>query len=225
MPPLSRRRFLRLAALAPLGGALGCNTFPTVFGYQMGAGALYDPNIRTVYVPEFYNRTFQTTPYRGFEYDITQAVVNEIGRTTNFRVTSDPARADTELIGVIMVMGKNIVNRTQQNTVREGELMVGVDVVWRDLRDGTILSAPRLGGRPAVPGLPGQPGLAEPPPVPFDPSVPVPPPVPVDPKVIPYRITAFGRYLPEVGESNASAMQRVQNQIAVQIVSMMEKPW
>lgn len=225
MPPLTRRRFLGLAALA-LGSSPGCRgSFPTVFGYQLGAGALYDPKIRTVYVPEFHNRALQTTPYRGFEYDITQAVVNEIGRTTSFRVTSDPEKADTELLGVVVVISKNILNRTQQNTVREGELMVGVDVVWRDLRDGTILSAPRLGGRPPTPGLPGQPGPGEPLPLPFDPSVEQPPPAAVDPKVVPARINAFGRYLPELGETNVSARQRVQYQLAAQIVSMMEKPW
>jgi hypothetical protein len=31
--------------------------------------------------------------------------------------------------------------------------------------------------------------------------------------------------LPELGETNASAATRVHNQIAVQIVSMMEKRW
>lgn len=220
MPPLTRRRFLGLAALAPLGGLVGCRgAFPTVFGYQLGAGALYDPNITTVYVPLFHNRAFQTSPYRGFEQDVTEAVVNEIGRTTTFRVTSDPETADTELLGVIVQINKNVLNRTQQNTVREGELMVVADVVWRDLRDGTILSAPRR-------RRPGR-GPVEPdgPPVPFDPSVPVPPPKCETPPADPARVTAFGRFLPELGETNASARDRVQQRLAVQIVSMMEKPW
>lgn len=221
MPAPTRRRFLRLAALAPLGGLLGCQGTPSVFGYKLGAGALYDQNIKTVYVPIFVNRAFQTNPYRGFENDITKAVIDEIGRTTSFRVTSDPAKADTELLGVVSQIYKNILNRTQQNQVREGELVVNVDVVWRDLRDGTILSAPR-GGRPNPP-----PGAVDPnnPPVPFDPSIPVPP-VACDPgQPVPVRITAVGRFIPELGETNASAMNMVQNRLAVQIVSMMEKRW
>ncbi|WP_439631744.1 LPS assembly lipoprotein LptE [Gemmata sp.] len=221
MPAPTRRRFLRLAALAPLGGLLGCRGTPSVLGYKLGAGALYDENIKTVYVPIFVNRAFQTNPYRGFENDITKAVIDEIGRTTSFRVTSDPARADTELLGVVSQVYKGILNRTQQNQVREGELVVNVDVVWRDLRDGTILSAPR-GGRPPVP-----PGAIDPnsPPVPFDPSIPVPP-VACDPgQPVPVRITATGRFIPELGETNTSAMNMVQNRIAVQIVSMMEKRW
>ena len=36
---------------------------------------------------------------------------------------------------------------------------------------------------------------------------------------------ARGRMLPELGETNATAEQMAINQAAVQIVSMMEKPW
>jgi hypothetical protein len=221
MPNLSRRRFLGLS-LAPLA-AVGCQGgFPTVFGYRLGADALYDPCVKTVYVPTFQNRAFQTTPYRGFEVDITQAVVQEIGRVTPYRVTSDCDKADTELIGVLMQIEKNNLNRTQQNQVREGELIVSVDVVWRDLRDGVILSAPRKGQIPTGTTLPA-PGEA--PPVPFDPNLPAPPPIAVAPALVPTRIVGVGRYVPELGETSASAMKRVQNDIARKIVEMMERPW
>ncbi|MCE9564527.1 MAG: hypothetical protein K8U57_21015 [Planctomycetes bacterium] len=217
MPALSRRRFLGLAALTPFGGLLGCKGTPTFLGYQLGADALYDCNIKTVYVPTFVNRAFQTNPYRGFENDITKAVIDEIGKTTSFRVTSNPDKADTELIGVVVQIYKNVNNRTQQNLLREGELVVNVDVVWRDLRDGTILSNQKN----------IKPGAVDPhaPPIPFDPSI-EPVPLAADPaKPTPTRITGWGRFLPELGETNASAMNKVQNRIAVQIVSMMEKKW
>ncbi len=217
---IARRRLLGLLATLPLSGLVGCRgSTPTLFGYQLGAGALYSEDITTVYIPQFKNRAFQTTPYRGFEVDVTQAVIDEIGRTTSYRVTSNVGKADTELLGVIVTIDKNIYNRTQQNTVREGELVVGVDIVWRDLRDGTILSAARRGRQPM--NLPNAIQPLEP----FDPSV---LPVVIEAeatKVVPMRITAFGRYLPELGETNASAMDRVQQRLAVQIVSMMEKPW
>lgn len=222
MRTLSRRQLLALA-LAPLAAA-GCQSaLPTVFGYRMGAGALYDDNIKTVYVPTFQNRAFQTTPYRGFEVDLTQALVNEIGRVTTFRVVSDPNRADTELIGVLMMIEKHNLNRTQQNMVREGELVAHVDVVWRDLRDGTILSAPRKNVTPTGTTLPNPNGGEQP--VPFDPNVPQPPALTIAPSLATTRIVATGRYIPELGETNASAMQRVQYRLATQIVSMMEKQW
>ncbi|MBA4067798.1 MAG: hypothetical protein C0501_29690 [Isosphaera sp.] len=213
-PALTRRRFLGLAAVAPLAGCQG--GFPTVFGYRLGADPLYDPNIKTVYVPVFRNRAFQTTPYRGFEVDITAAVVAEIGRTTPFRVTSDPDKSDTELLGVLAQVSKTVMNVNQQNLVREGEVVAAVDVVWRDLRDGTILSAP-------VRGRPG--GGPDPVDLPFDLTVPGPPPPGIDLTVVPTRVLAGGRYLPELGETNASALNMVQRKLAVQIVSLMERSW
>jgi hypothetical protein len=216
---LSRRRFLSLAALAPL--VAGCRGGFKFLGYDVGAGPLYDENIQTVYVPLFNNRAFQTTPYRGFEVDVTQALVREIGKTSAFRVTSDYTRADTELLGNIVSIQKTIQNVNQQNFLREGEMQVQVDVVWRDLRTGEVLSNPTP--RPA----PGRavPNPLEAPPAPFDPNVPVPPDLKRPDAAVPMRLMATGRVIPELGESSASAAQRVQQRLAVQIVAMMEKKW
>jgi hypothetical protein len=221
MPTISRRQFLTLAAVAPLA-AVGCRSGYKFLGYDVGAGALYDPNIRTVYVPLFNNRAFQTTPYRGFEIDVTQAVIREIGKTTSFRVTSDCEKADTELLGNVVSIQKQLLNRNQQNQVREAEISVAVDVVWRDLRDGTILSNPKP--RPA-PGTRPAPRLPDDQPIPFDPNLPPPPDLRDLENPAPVRIVATGRMLPELGETNASAATSIQNKLAVQIVSMMERKW
>jgi hypothetical protein len=220
MRSISRRQFFGLVAVAS-SAAVGCRGGYKFLGYDVGAAALYDPNIRTVYVPLFNNRAFQTTPYRGFEIDVTQAVIREIGKTTTFRVTSDVATADTELLGNVVSIQKGLQNRNQQNQIREQEVVVWVDVVWRDLRDGTILSNPRP--RPA-PGGRG-PRLPDDQPVPFDPSLPPPPDLRELDAPLPTRIVATGRVIPELGETNASATTRIQQQIAVQIVSMMERKW
>jgi hypothetical protein len=220
MSTFSRRRFLALGATASLAALVGCRSGYTFLGYQVGADALYDPNIRTVYVPIFNNRSFQTTPYRGFEVAVTEAVIREIGKTTTFRHTSDCDKADTELLGNIVSIQKNFFNLNQQNMIREGEIMVTVDVVWRDLRDGTILSNPRRAPRPGV----FNPQLDEPP-LPFDPNVPPPPDIRELEAPRPQRIVATGRLIPELGETNATASTRIHNQIAVQIVSMMERKW
>jgi hypothetical protein len=208
-------------AVAALAAVVGCQgTAPTVLGYKLGSEHLYDETIRTVYVPMFYNRALQTTPYRGMEVDITRAVVREIGSKTPYRVVSDPDRADTELLGNVVGIGKVILNRNQQNLTREEELLITVDVLWRDLRDGRILSAPRRGVGPGV-ALPIDPET-----IPlFDPDLPPPPPVIVVDAALPTRIIATGRLLPELGESSTTAQQRAVEQLATQIVSMMEKPW
>jgi hypothetical protein len=219
---MTRRQLFKFAVAVVSGAAVGCRNGYKFLGYDVGAGALYDPNIRTVYVPLFNNRAFQTTPYRGFEVDVTQAVIREIGKTTTFRVTSEVARADTELLGNVVSIQKSVLNRNQQNQVREAEVVVGVDVVWRDLRDGTILSNPRPRAAPGT--RPGPRGSDEPP-VPFDPTLPPPPDLRDLDNPVPARIVATGRLLPELGETNASASTRIHNQIAVQIVSMMERKW
>src|SRR5437762_341993 len=141
------RRFhlISAAVVIALAAVVGCQGPLCIFGYQLGADALYDPNIKTVCVPVFTNRAFQTTPYRGMEVDITRAVVKEIGAKTKFKVVSDPDRADTELRGNIVSIGKNILNRNQQNLTREAEVVLVVDVLWWDLRTCKNLTAPRGG--------------------------------------------------------------------------------
>jgi hypothetical protein len=210
---------LKCAGLAALAG---CQGSPSIFGYKLGTDAIYDTNIKTIYVPVFNNRAFQTTPHRGLEVDITRAVVREIGAKTKFKVVSDCDRADTELKGVLVGITKTILNRNQLNLTREAELILTVDVLWRDLRTGKNLSALQRGnssgGVPAV-------GLPPPEPIAFDPNIPLPPNITPDETWLPVRLVATGRVIPELGESITTAEQRAINQLAIQIVSMMEKPW
>src|SRR4051812_16369514 len=127
MTRITRRRFLLTAAGTVTAAAVGCQGGPpTIFGYQLGGDALYDSNIRTVYVPVFHNQAFQTTPYRGLEVDLTTAVVREIGARTRFKVVSDPSKADTELLGNLVDITKVLLNRNQQNTIREGDMTLTV---------------------------------------------------------------------------------------------------
>jgi len=210
-----------IAAVVALAAVIGCQGGPpTILGYRLGGAALYDTNIKTVYVPVSYNRAFQTTPNRGIEVDVTRAVVREIGAKTPFKVVSDPAAADTELLMNVVDISKTILNRNQQNLTREAEVVVTVDVLWRDLRDGTILSAPRKGRTPGN-GQPLPPDQIQP----FDPNVDLPPaPAPPQP-ALPIRLVANGRMIPELGESYTTAQQKAIDLMATQIVSMMEKPW
>src|SRR3989442_5642243 len=121
----------------------------TILGYTTRPN--YDLSIHTVRVPIFRNQTF----YRGLEFDLTQAVVREIEAKTPYKVVSAGCDADTELTGNIVQFTKIILNRNQVNEVREAETILGVEIVWRNLRTAEILSLPRKG-----PGAP--------PPVPAD---------------------------------------------------------
>ncbi len=197
-----RRRiaFIAFALLALLAPACMERGRPTIFGYTLGP--MHDDKYRTIYVPLFENRAFQSGPLRGLEYDVTKAVQTEIERTTPWKVVHDRDHADTELLGTIMETPKHLINRNQLNEVREAEMVIQVEVVWRDVRTGEILSRPGPGeGSPPAP----------------DPSAAKP-----VPKVA---IQARGRFVPELGESTTTALQRAGKQLAVQIVSLMERPW
>jgi hypothetical protein len=193
-----------------LAGGCGWDGHFKLLGYTTRPN--YDESIKTVYVPTFRNKMFQTEPYRRMEVHLTRAVVREIETKTPFKVVSDCEKADTELLGTVLFVNKQILNRNQQNEVREMELVLGVEVVWRDLRDGRILTNRRRQAPPVDPTLP-----------PFDPNLPPPAEGPDIP--IPVLLQATGRGLPEAGESNATALDMAMNRAAVQVVNLMEKPW
>lgn len=249
MKALSRLTLLAGAALLlALPSCESDRTF-TVLGYHAGQAALYDCNIHTVRVPIFENRTF----VRGLEFQLTQAVVREIELKTPYKVVGADCNADTELTGTIVNFMKQTLNVNQLNEVREQETDLTVEVVWRDLRTGQVLSDPtrRADGTsgPALPSLPGAapiagtPGLVPPGTIgtPAPPSAPAaaaaplgpdgkpvlgpdgkPIPVPPSGKVL---LTSTGDFIPELGQSLASAQKQNVDHMAVQIVSMMEKPW
>lgn len=198
-----------LIALAPVGCRSGGDF--TLFGYSTAPN--FDPNVRSVYIPEFKNIAFHTTPYRGIEVDVTEAVVRELNaRRTPIRVVQDPARADTELVGTITDIKKLVLNRNQQNLPREYDVVIEAQIVWRDLRTGKVLT----GARTPAP---------RPEDCPVDSTVAPPPPPPPDGIPVPVPVRATGRVIPEVGESNATGQKAAVDKLAREIVNRMEQPW
>jgi Lipopolysaccharide-assembly len=165
-------------------------------------------DVKTVYIPIFNNKTFQTTPYRGMEFELTRAVIREV-ELKGYKIISDPNRADTELLGTLVILHKNSGIRTQNNEVPEGAHKLAVAIVWRDLRSGVVLSNPQKKPADDLPPF-DRDNLARPD------SLEKPEPV---------MVTGTGSYLPDVGETNAAAQTRVCNKLAKQIAEMMEKDW
>lgn len=210
-----RRRFLAQLSFGAFGACSlsGCawDGHFSFLGYTTRPN--YDCSIATVYVPTFQNKIFQTTPHRELEQHLTRAVIREIEAKSPYKVIDDPEKADTELLGTVFNLTKTVVNRTQQNDAREIEYALTVELVWRDLRDGKILTNPRRATSEINPSeLPA-----------FDPNnVPLPR-GPEAPQ--PVRVITTGRGIPELGESSSTAEKMVVDRMAVRIVSMMEKPW
>lgn len=211
------RRFLLPVAVVCCLGLASCESGGhfSVLGYTTKPN--YDTCIKTVYVPIFENKTFR----RGMEFDLTRAVIKEIEWKTPFKVVSNREGADTELTGTIAAFNKNILNRNQLNEQRETETVLTVAIVWKDLRNGDILSQPRAQNvnGPAFAPLPDlAPGAGG---VPTVQNTGGPPCPPTQPAVV----ISTGTFAPEIGQSITTAQQMNLNRLATQIVSLMEKPW
>jgi hypothetical protein len=177
-------------------------------------------------------------------------VVREVEAKTPYKVVGADCDADTELTGVIRSFTKNILLENQLNEQRQAETNLVVEVVWRDLRTGRILSLEgRKPGEAATPELPALAGAAGPVAVapgvmapgaasaptspsnatagvtpPDTPLTPVAPPQPTrpGPGVL---VASLADFVPELGQTTTTARQRNVDRLAVQIVSMMETPW
>jgi hypothetical protein len=224
MKAIPRLALLTCAAALLALPACESDRLYSIFGYQAGQAALYDCSIHTVHVPIFQNRTF----VRGIEFDLTRAVVREIELKTPYKVVGADHDADAELTGVIIGFTKGTLNVNPLNEVREQETNLIAEVTWRNLRTGECLSdvARRPNGVPGPP-LPLLPGAT---PVLLGPDGK--PLLGLDGKPLPASpgggkivITSLGDFIPEIGQSLTTAQQQNVNRMAVQIVSMMEKPW
>jgi hypothetical protein len=200
MPTRFRRPWAWCLLILVAGFSCGCTQdgHISILGYTTEPN--YDSCIHTVYVPIFQNVTFR----REVEFDMTRAVIREIEATTPFKVVSCRDRADTELLGKIVSVRKNLINQNQLGEVREAETGLGVEVVWRDLRPGHVgecLSAPKKKESELPP-----PGARpkEPPPA---------------------IITPQGFFIPEVGGSFTSAERQMVDRVARQVTYLMERPW
>jgi hypothetical protein len=197
------RRFVVLAAVVLALPSCEPGGNFTLLGYSTRPN--YRCDIRTVRVPVFKNLTYRDSTRQGLEFELTKAVIREIEQKTPFKVVGPGEDADTELTGTIVQLNKNILNRNQLNEVREAETILGVEVVWRDLRSGEVISRP----------------TREPPPPPA-PDAPLDAPPPPAPRVV---VFSQANFIPELGQSNATAYQRNVDRLATQLVQMMEELW
>jgi hypothetical protein len=187
----------------------------------------YDDCIRTVYVPIFENVSFR----RGLEFDLTRAVIREIEAKTPYKVASCREAADTELRGKIINRNRSMVLNNRLNEIREGEVALAVELTWLDLRPGhvgEVLTQPdgargeMLRGRDNI-GRMGLNPMAGPMMMEEQPrGAPL---VDKEGNPLPVIVQPTATYVPELGGSVTSAEKQLVDRLAIQIVSMMERPW
>jgi len=129
-------RALMFASLIAAMFAVGCRSqgVEGILGYT--SASMYPADIRTVAVPIFDNRTFET----GLEREITDAVIKEIHARTPYQVVSG-AEADSLLSGAVMSI-RRVELSSQRGTGLAQELLrtVTISFTWKDLRSGRVLA-------------------------------------------------------------------------------------
>ena len=102
-------------------------------GYHWNS--LYREDIQTVAIPIFTTKDYR----RGIEFRLTEAVIKQLELRAPYKVVPKE-RADTILEGQVTSVRVGTLSRDfQTNEPREQDLVVIVDVTWKDLRTGKIL--------------------------------------------------------------------------------------
>jgi hypothetical protein len=114
---------------------------------------LYRQDVKTVAVPVFVNRTY----YRGVEFNLTKAIINQIESRTPYKVVPRE-QADTILEGEVIDAGVHYQSRSQVMGLPQEQLFyLLVNFTWKDMRSGQQLAVRRGFGQTA----PYYPTLAE----------------------------------------------------------------
>ncbi len=181
--PLDTPHFCRTSALILL--LAGSAMFVGCAGYQLGSGSLYNPGIRTIYIPIVRNDTWR----QNLGLQMTEALQKAVESRTPYKVVSDPS-ADSTLTCRITTQTKRAVTQSITAEPRSVETLISVELTWTD-RQGNLLMENRF-----VP----QGELAF------------------------YFIQGVD-FVPEGGQSMATAQHRAVERLADQIVNQMESRW
>ena len=121
-------RCLSLTALS-LVGLLNLSGCGYTIGNQTPRG------VRTIYVPVF---TSDATR-QGIEYQLTEAVQNQIKLRTHYRLAS-AHNAETILKGHVVELRKSVLGETANDDPRELQFGLALNLVWVDARTDRVLA-------------------------------------------------------------------------------------
>ena len=128
---------LAISMLVPLAGC-GYSQSGGENNKQQGGyhwNSLYREDIQTVAIPIFSTKDYR----RGIEFRLTEAVIKQLELHAPYKVVPKE-RADTILEGQVTSVRVGTLSRDfQTNLPREQQLVVTVDLTWKDLRTGKIL--------------------------------------------------------------------------------------
>lgn len=102
-------------------------------GYRTFGAASFG-EVNSVFVPIFENYSFR----RGYEFQLTEAVIEQIQREGTLRLASRD-EADSELQVAIIEYMQPVLLEDARDQILEAEATISIRLVWRDLRNGRLL--------------------------------------------------------------------------------------
>ena len=108
--------------------------FVLISGCGYTTKSLISRNINSIYIPIFENKTFR----RGLEFDLTNAVKDEIMSKTKLRIAKKDS-ADTILTGKIMKVTEGMITSNVKDNIVESRVTITVDIKLVDRRTGRTL--------------------------------------------------------------------------------------
>lgn len=127
--PVARLMSLLALVLAFCALLAGCTADPTK-GYSFESS--FDRGVNAIHVPMIKNDTFA----KGVEFELTDAVVKEIQRTTPWRVTSEGAADAVLEARVTRATLRKLSTQRDSGVVQEQAVTFTVDFTLRDARTG-----------------------------------------------------------------------------------------
>jgi len=124
-PITSFAMVITLSAMLSLSGCMK---------YCIGPNKLFQPGIRTVYVPMFQSESFR----RNLGEWLTEAVVKELEMRSNYKVVHTPD-ADSVLYGHIITFNKQAITEDRNDDPRDISTDMVVEIRWVDRAGQTVL--------------------------------------------------------------------------------------
>lgn len=104
-------------------------------GYRFGSQTLYNPNIRTIYVPIVRNESWR----HDINTQLTEALVKAIEQHTPYKVVGNP-NADSTLACRITSTQKRTLTETDTDEPRVVEGMTNVILTWTDRQGNSLFT-------------------------------------------------------------------------------------
>ncbi len=108
--------------------------FALISGCGYSNKSLISRKINSIYIPIFENETFR----KSLEFDLTNAVKNEIMSNTKLRIAKKD-NADTILTGKIQKVTESMLSSNVEDNIVEGRVTIYVDIKLVDRRTGRTL--------------------------------------------------------------------------------------